>query len=219
MSSSGQSLESLGQTLRIAAATLRDAPVQFALAGSVAAWARGGPPPGSDLDLMVHPRDAEAALQALAEAGMRPERPPEEWLFKAWHGDVMIDLIFHPSGLELDEEVFARADMISVLAVAMPVMAIEDVLVTKLFALDEHALDYGPLVAIARGLREQIDWPWLRARTDRWPYARAFFTLVTDLGVATVDEQNLVTAAAPRPDRVPAPRRDRVRVVNPDAVS
>lgn len=211
MSSSGQSLESLGQTLRVAAATLRDAPVQFALAGSVAAWARGGPAPQSDLDLVVRPRDAEAALQALSEAGMRPERPPEEWLFKAWHGDVMVDLIFRPSGLELDDDVFARADVMSVLAMAMPVMAIEDVLVTKLFALDEHALDYGPLVAIARGLREQIDWPWLRARTERWPYARAFFTLVTDLGLAAAEDHSPVTAAVPS--------RERVRVVNPRSVS
>ena len=39
---------------------------------------------------------------------MRPERPPEEWLFKAWNNDVMIDLIFHPAGLDMTDEVFER---------------------------------------------------------------------------------------------------------------
>src|SRR5437764_8488008 len=93
-------LEALVTALKIASAALREGGVPFVLGGSVAAWARGGPEPRNDLDLMVMPGDAEAALAALVEAGMRAERPPEEWLLKAWHGEVMIDLIFRPSGLE-----------------------------------------------------------------------------------------------------------------------
>jgi Uncharacterised nucleotidyltransferase len=165
-------------------ATLREAGIPFALGGSLAAWARGGPEPQNDLDLMVKPQDAEVALKALVEAGMRPERPPEEWLFKAWHGEVMIDLIFHPSGLDMTDEVLERADTISVLAVATPVMAIDDVIATKLMALDEHSLNYTSLLAIARAVREQIDWVSLRARTSSSPYAHAFFTLVERLGIA-----------------------------------
>src|SRR5438270_345355 len=123
-----EAFEALVDALKVAVATLRDRDIPFMLGGSLAAWARGGPEPQNDLDLMVKPQDAEKALQALADAGMRPERPPEEWLFKAWHGDVMIDLIFHPSGLDMTDEVIERADTIPVLAVATPVMAIEDVL-------------------------------------------------------------------------------------------
>jgi hypothetical protein len=96
----------------------------------------------------------------------------------------MIDLIFHPSGLEITGEVFHRADTISVLAIETPVMAIEDVLTTKLHALDEHSLDYTSLLAIARSLREQIDWSALRARTAGLPYAKPFFTLVEELRIA-----------------------------------
>ena len=88
------------ETMKVAVAVMRDAGVQFMLGGSMAAWARGGPEPDNDLDLMVKPEHAEAVLEALAKAGMRVERPPEEWLYKAWHGEVMIDLIFAPSGLE-----------------------------------------------------------------------------------------------------------------------
>ena len=39
---------------------------------------------------------------------------------------------------------------------------------------------------MARSLREQIDWDDVRARTGRWPYAKAFFTLVTELDIAPV---------------------------------
>jgi hypothetical protein len=176
--------DAIGDTLRTAVATLRDAHVPFALGGSLAVWARGGPQTQNDLDLMVKPEDAEAALRALTEAGMRPERPPEEWLYKAWHGEVMIDVIFAPAGLEITDQVLARADMISVLAVATPVMALEDVLATKLNALNEHSLDYRPILTMARALREQIDWHVLRTLTAASPFAKAFFTLAEELRIA-----------------------------------
>ncbi len=172
------------ETLRAAITAMRDAHVPFVLGGSFAAWARGGPPPHKDLDLMVKPEDAERALAALAAAGMRTERPPEEWLFKAWDDEVMVDVIFHPAGLEITDEVLARAQTLSVMAIATPVMALEDMLATKLLSLDEHSLDYRSLLAIARALREQIDWEALAARTGESPFARAFFTLVRELGIA-----------------------------------
>lgn len=182
--SRNETFEALCHTLKVAVAALRDAHVPFVLGGSLAAWARGGPEPQNDLDLMVKPADAGAALRTLEATGMRSERPPEDWLLKAWHGDVMIDLIFAPSGMEMTDEVIQRADVIPVLAVDTPVMALEDVLTTKLMALTEHSLDYTSLLAIARSVREQIQWQQLRARTNSSPYALAFFTLVEQLGIA-----------------------------------
>jgi hypothetical protein len=179
-----EEFQRLIDALKLCVSALREQNVPFMLGGSVAAWARGGPEPTKDLDLMVKRSDAQRALQVLADAGMRTERPPEEWLYKAWHDDVLIDVIFGPSGVELTDEVLARADTIPVMSVATPVMAIEDMLVTMLYALDEHSLDYGSLVAIARSLREQIDWSQLRSRCAGSPYAKAFMTLVEELGVA-----------------------------------
>lgn len=195
-----EEFQALVATLKIAVAALRDAGVPFMLGGSLAAWARGGPEPQNDLDFMIRPQDAEAALEALAQAGMRPQRPPEEWLVKAWHGDVMVDLIFRPSGLEVDDEALSRAQTLSVMAVGTPVMALEDVLVTMLCSLSEHSLDYARLVSIARALREQIDWPRLRARTASSPYAKAFFTLAEELGIA--DEAALEPRHGPGSARV-----------------
>jgi hypothetical protein len=178
--------KALIETMKVSVAVLREAEVQFMLGGSMAAWARGGPEPDNDLDLMVKPDQAEAALEALGAAGMRTQRPPEEWLYKAWHSEVLIDLIFGPSGIDLTDEVFARADTIPVMAIATPVMALEDALVTMLYALDEHELDYSRLLAITRALREQIDWPSLSRRAEGSPFAKAFITMVTELGIAPV---------------------------------
>lgn len=197
-----QSFEAIETTLKRATAALRDAGVPFLLGGSLASWARGGPESRHDLDLMVKPEDAERALEVLTDIGMRPERPPEGWLYKAWDGDVLVDLIFAPKGLEMSDEVLQRGDDLEVLAISTPVMALEDVLATKLLALDEHSLDYSSLVQIVRALREQIDWDAVRERTAGSPYAKPFFVLVEELGIAPALAHT-------------GPVRSRVRVVEP----
>jgi predicted nucleotidyltransferase len=176
--------DDLLETLKRAAALLREAGVPFVLGGGIAIWARGGPESEHDLDLFVKPEDADRALEALAAGGFRPEKPPEQWLYKAWDGDVMVDLIFGPSGLTIDDEFIERAPETEVQAVQMRVLRPEDVLVTKLLAMREHEVDYETVLEIARAVREQIDWDEVRERTDGSPYAKAFFTLVDELEVS-----------------------------------
>jgi hypothetical protein len=184
MSDDGQPFERIEETLKRAIGALRDAGVPFVLAGSLASWARGGPTTRHDLDLIVKPADAERGLEALVQAGMRPERPVEEWLLKAWDGEVLVDLIFDPRGLEVTDELIARSEELHVLSTSIPVLALEDLLASKLHALDEHRLDFTPVLQIARALREQIDWAGLRERTRGLPSADAFFALVEGLGIA-----------------------------------
>jgi Uncharacterised nucleotidyltransferase len=178
-----QPFAEIEHALKRAAAALSGAGIPFLLGGSLASWARGGPETRHDLDLMIKPDDVERALEALADAGMRPERPPEQWLVKAWDGDTLVDLIYCPKGLPMDDDVFARGEELSVLGMEIRVMALEDVMATKLMALTEHSLRYEGLLQIARALREQIDWVSVRSRTEASPFARAFFTLLEDLEI------------------------------------
>jgi hypothetical protein len=171
-------------SLKKAVAALRDAEIPFVLAGGVASWARGGPETDHDLDFMIKPEDAERALETLAEVGMRPEKPPEPWLYKAYDDGVLLDLIFSPSGLDVTDEVIERSDELEVFAMPMRVLRPEDLLVTKLCAMTEHTIDYRSCLEIARALREQIDWEDVRTRTRHSPFARAFFTLLEGLAIA-----------------------------------
>jgi predicted nucleotidyltransferase len=180
-------LERLITTLKKAAATLRDADVPFAVGGGLAAWARGGPEVDHDVDLFVPPRFAERAAAALADAGMRVERPPEEWLLKAHDGGATVDVIFAPSGVRVDEALLERADEVQVQAMTMPVAALEDVLVSKLLALNEQELQLAGPLEIARSLREQINWEEVWHRTEDSPFAAAFRTLVEKLGIVQRD--------------------------------
>jgi predicted nucleotidyltransferase len=171
------------RTLKRVVSALDEAEIPFAIGGSLASWARGGPDTTHDLDVMVRPQDAERAQRALVEAGMRAEDPPEAWLLKVWDDEVLVDLIHHPAGLTIDDELLDQAECVNAAGMDFKVMAIEDVLYTKLKALNEHYLDFSSLLQIARAVREQVDWERLRERTAGSPYATAFFCLLDELGI------------------------------------
>jgi len=174
----------LTDSLKRSIAALERQEIPYVLGGGLGCWARGGPPSSNDIDLMLKPEDAERAQEALAEAGMRPDTPPEQWLRKAWDGDILIDLIYEPSGMTIDDEVIARGERMSVMAMEIRVMDLDDILTTKLLALDEHSADYRDLILITRSLREQLDWEQLRERTAASPFARAFFALADGLEIS-----------------------------------
>jgi Nucleotidyl transferase of unknown function (DUF2204) len=201
-----QPFDDIEATMKKAVAAFREANVPALLAGSLAVWARGGPETRHDLDFVVKPEDAERALQALEDVGMKTERPPEAWLYKAWDGEVLVDVIFEPRGLVVDDELMARAEEREVMAIGIRLMAVEDVLVSKLMSLDEHSADYSQLLLMARTLRERIDWEDLRGRTSASPFAKAFFTLAEELGIAPGAESSAAASEG-------TPARARVRVV------
>lgn len=174
----------LTDSLKRSIAAIEGQGIPYLLGGGLGCWARGGPPSSNDIDLMLKPEDAERAQEALAGAGMRPENPPEQWLRKAWDGDILIDLIYEPSGMRIDDEAIARGEEMSVEAMQIRVMNLDDILTTKLLALDEHSADYRDLILITRSLREQIDWAQLRERTAASPFAAAFFALADGLEIS-----------------------------------
>jgi hypothetical protein len=176
--------EDLVDAAKKAAAVLREADVPFILAGGLASWVRGGPATEHDVDFVLRPIDAERAMEVLGQAGFRTERPPEEWLYKAYDGEVMIDLIFGPEGPTVDDAMFERADELAINAVTMPVLSVDDLLISKLMALTEHHLDYDSVLELTRALREQVGWERVREETGSSPFARAFFTIVEGLELA-----------------------------------
>lgn len=176
-------LSPIDHALRASAAALRDAGVPFMLGGGLACWARGAPRTEHDVDLMLAPEDAERARDVLVEAGMRFEEQPEDWLLKVYAGDVEVDLIFAPLGVVITRETVQRAECLQVLAMSLHVMALEDIFVSRLLALDERRLDFSALLQIARAVREQVDWAAVHCRVGSTPVGHAFFVLLTDLDV------------------------------------
>jgi len=65
----------------------------------------------------------------------------------------------------------------------MKVMALEDVMATKLLAMPSTRSTSTDPLEIARALREQIDWDAVWEQTSASPYARTFFYLAEQLGI------------------------------------
>jgi hypothetical protein len=107
---------------------------------------------------------------------------------------VMVDVVFRLSGSVVQRETLERADELEVLSVRMPVMSATDVVVGKLNAMDEHQCDLAPHLAVARSLREQVDWDRVRSETGDNPFAAALLLLLERLGIIAPDVGALPTS-------------------------
>ena len=90
--------QDLREALKAVAVALKDSAAPFALMGGYAAWARGGPEPDHDVDFLVAEEDAHGLEHLLADQGFSVVQPPEDWLFKVFVDDAMIDIIFRVRG-------------------------------------------------------------------------------------------------------------------------
>jgi hypothetical protein len=173
----------LQEALKAVAVALKKADVPFALAAGYAAWARGGPEPDHDVDFVVAADAVDAARRALEAAGLRVEQPSEDWLFKVFRDDAMVDVLHAQAGTPVGEELLGRAEVMDVLSVQMPVLSPTDVVVGKLLAMDEHYCDFGTALPAVRALREQLDRDLLDQAAAESAFARAFLVLVEELGI------------------------------------
>jgi len=171
------------ETMRKSANVLRDAGLPFALAGGVAAYARGGGLPVHDVDFVILPEDVDAAAEAFRNSGMRVERPPEGWLIKAFDDDRMIDLIFRIAGHPDMRALLDRAEEITVESVPMPVLGATDLVISFLGAFTEHHANFAGTLTCVRPLREQVDWARVREATAGSAFATAFLVLLRELRV------------------------------------
>jgi hypothetical protein len=171
-------------TLKKAAAALEVGGVPFLVGGGASRWARGGPPMRHDLDFIVTRANADRALEALRAVGLRSTSIPEDWCLRAWNGDVAVDLITGPIGLEVTDDLIERADQMEVLGVTMRLIRLEDDFVTKLMSINEQSLHvFDGALRATRALREQPNWDEVRKRTAHSPFAEAFFTMAEGLQI------------------------------------
>jgi hypothetical protein len=180
------------------ARALRSADIPFALAGGYAAYARGGPATGHDIDVLVRERDVPAAVSALVAEGMRAADTPLDWLAKVYDGDILVDLLFRPNDRPVTDDVLARAEPMRVGATSVPVAAATDIVVDKLLVFGPHRSDFADQLPIERALREQVDWWEVRERTAHSPFAEAFLLLATRLEIAWADTDVETVVARPR---------------------
>jgi len=174
----------LRDALKRAASALKEHGPEFALAGSYALWAYGGPEPVHDVDFAVAEEDTEAAALTLEKAGFKIDRTPEDWLFKACvEEQFVIDVLHQLNGKPVNADDIAAAEVLDVLAIRMRVLPPTRVITEKLNALNEHHCDFAALLPVVRAVREQVNWDRLRADTSQNDFAVAFLVLTDRLGI------------------------------------
>lgn len=180
------------RTLKRAGAVLRRQGIPHALMGGFAVYARGGTTSDHDVDFLIREQDADNVLSAFAAEGFEVERPPEDWLVKAYDDGRLIDFIFRPVERPVTDDVLAEAEVIQVAGMYLPVVPASMLMVHKLLAFNQHACDFSRAMPMARSLREQIDWDLVRRETKQSPYAQSFLVL---LEILQVLPQEMVVSA------------------------
>jgi hypothetical protein len=184
----------LRTALKRSASALKADGVAFALGGGYALWVAGGPEPSHDVDLVVAETDVEMAANTLAAAGLRVERPPEDWLFKAYcdadsstepaEEPAQVDVLHRLGGVPVVQSLLDTANEYEVLGVRIPVLPPTPIMIAKLRSLSEHYCDFAALLLVVRAVREQLDWTEIREATRDNPFAEAFLLLLDRLDIA-----------------------------------
>ncbi|MEU6773683.1 hypothetical protein [Streptomyces sp. NPDC046759] len=170
-------------------ALLKRAGHPFALAGSVAVYAHGGSRYlQHDADFCVLPDDAEAVAATLREAGLPVHTPPEDWLLKTTCRGQNVDIIFSLAHQPVSKDMLARAHVLPVDSVLMPVLCPTDLIRSLISAFSEHYCDFGAVLPVARAVREKVDWDEVRAACGDQPMPAAFLFLLERLNVIDPQE-------------------------------
>jgi hypothetical protein len=119
-----------------------------------------------DFDIFIRPQDAERALGVLASAGYRIEMTAPHWIAKAFHRDLLLDLIFSSkNGLaEVDDLWFDNAVDVDVLGIPARLCPAEEMIWQKAYVLDRGRYDGADVAHILRACADRLDWERLLSR-------------------------------------------------------
>lgn len=152
--------------------------IQYVVGGGIGVWAYGRKRFTKDLDIFLSKNDAERSLELLARSGYRTEKADERWIYKAYKQDTIIDIIFHLlGGLEIDENMLARARVKVLERVTFKIMSPEDIIVLKVSLLKELRPDWHDATSIIEGLDGRLDWDYFIERSSFNPMLSLSFVL------------------------------------------
>lgn len=174
---SNADLDTMAEVLGEAVRALEGGQIDYVLIGGIASSILGRPRCSSDLDLLVMPSLAPAALALLEGVGFRVERTNPHWLYKAFRRDVLVDLLFRASGgIYLDDEMLRRSAIHAFRDTRVRLIPPEDLIVMKAIAHDEESpRHWGDALGMLP--RCALDWDYLLARA-RWAPRRVLSFLL-----------------------------------------
>ncbi len=118
-----------------------------------------------DLDAFVRPADSSRALEALDAAGFDTGIVYPSWLGKGWQGDVFVDVIWRNANglLPTTDEWFRHGGEGDIFGRPVPILSIEDLILSKIMVGGRYRWDGGDLVHLLFRGHDRIDWDRLAA--------------------------------------------------------
>jgi hypothetical protein len=147
-----------------------------------------------DLDLFLRPRDVEAALDVLRQAGYATELTFPHWLAKASAGAEFIDIIFSSGNgvVTIDDGWFEHARVIEMLGLPALLCPPEEGIWARAFVMERERFDGADVAHALRGCAETLDWQRLLARFG--PHWRVLYAHLILFGFIYPSERDRIPA-------------------------
>ncbi|MCY0998785.1 nucleotidyltransferase family protein [Myxococcus sp. MISCRS1] len=150
---------------------LTDAGIPFLVGGAYAfAHYTGLYRDTKDLDLFLHRKDGDRAVEMLARHEWRTESEVHGWLHKAFWEDFLVDLIYGSGNgfTAVDDAWFEHAVPAQVLGCPCRVPPAEEIFWSKAFVLERERFDGHELTHLLLKAGPTFDWQRLLRRFDRY---------------------------------------------------
>ncbi len=123
-----------------------------------------------DLDLFIHERDLERALNALDARGMHTVVAFPHWLAKAYDGDKFVDLIYNSGNgaTPVDELWFQHASAGTLLGLPVLFCPAEETIWSKAFVMERERYDGADIAHLLAARARDLDWKRLVWRFGRF---------------------------------------------------
>ena len=127
-----------------------------------------------DFDLFLNREVLRAAMAVLSQANFTTTDTEKMWLYKAWRGETLVDLIVESrGGTCIDSEVLSRSRIVRQYGYDFRVMGPEDTLYRKILTLTEGRPDWHDAMSIVERQQGKLDGPTCSTAPStpawRWP--------------------------------------------------
>lgn len=211
-------LPNIVETLFATIEIIEENHIPYALIGGIAVKELGRPRVTHDIDIFVKPDDADKLLTVLKEKDFDTEKRDPFWLYKAWKGDVLVDIIFRSCGdIYFEEEVMNHVRRIPYYGRYINAISPEDFIVIKSAAHQEDNPHHwhDALAVLTQG---NLDWEYLFKRARHCPrrvLALLIYAQSNDIAVPTDIIQKLYRCIFEHPTYSPEPQQHPYRSQTP----
>jgi hypothetical protein len=151
----------------------------FALAAYTGRWRDT-----KDIDLYVHPNDADTAKEALLKAGFSDYYSilpyDRKWIYRSTKKDFLVDIIWAMANqrAQVDAQWFKRGRMITIRGEQLKIMPMEEFMWCKLYIMQRDHCDWTDLFNLLYANGTHLDWDHLLMRVEEdTPLLRALLEI------------------------------------------